>query len=224
MRHLPSDKYNVAWFKLAEFVVRGEKERALGMYRLLVHSFDDKALARQLAGDLLLSFKDVAGALLCYQEAAGIYQDGKRLIEAAAVYEHIGTLAPDDYESMYQLLLLYTTLKNEARFGACIQRFCKLLVQKNEINKIEQLIYEFPDMVVGQIKADIYRTITLYAIQQNFDEQQILQYLTQTFDILLQSNVDYHCIQSFLASLHILDAHYYARALEYIHYEDEIRE
>ena len=58
MKHLPSDKYNVAWFKLAECVARGEKEKALGVYRLLVHSLDEPAFIRQLEGDLLLAFKD----------------------------------------------------------------------------------------------------------------------------------------------------------------------
>ena len=58
MNQVVADKYNIAWFKLADCVARGEKERALGVFRLLSHSFDDPALARQLHGDLLLSFRD----------------------------------------------------------------------------------------------------------------------------------------------------------------------
>ena len=40
--------YSVAWFKLAEFVTRKEKERAFGVYRLLSHSIADRAFAAQL--------------------------------------------------------------------------------------------------------------------------------------------------------------------------------
>ena len=58
MKQIPSDKYNVAWFTLAECVSRGEKVRAMSLYRLLVHSIKDGAFACQLKGDLLLAFRD----------------------------------------------------------------------------------------------------------------------------------------------------------------------
>ena len=77
MRQVPSDKYNIAWFKLAEFVSRGEKERALGLYRLLTHSFDDRALTYQLEGDLLLSFNDDS-AQDRYRKAAEEYRQSER--------------------------------------------------------------------------------------------------------------------------------------------------
>ena len=79
MKQFSGDKYNVAWFKLAEFVARGEKERAMGLYRLLVHSFDDSAFAHQLEGDLLLSFDDTQ-AVEKYLEAAYLYETQDRLI------------------------------------------------------------------------------------------------------------------------------------------------
>ena len=30
MRYIPNDKYTIAWFKLAECVTKGEKEKAFG--------------------------------------------------------------------------------------------------------------------------------------------------------------------------------------------------
>lgn len=110
MKFLPSDKYSVAWFKLAECVSRGEKERALGVYRLLSHSFDDPAFACQLEGDILFSFEDEAGALLKYREAIRLYQRADRLLEAAAVCEHVITLVPTKYEYMRLLVDLYARL------------------------------------------------------------------------------------------------------------------
>lgn len=88
MTQLPSDKFNVAWFKLAELVVRKEKERALYIYRLLVHSLQDEALTAQLEGDLLLSFNDEK-AIDCYIRAATLYERSDRYIEAIAIYEQI---------------------------------------------------------------------------------------------------------------------------------------
>ncbi len=71
MKQVPSGKYTIAWFKLAECVSRGEKERALGVYRLLSHSLDDSALVCQLEGDIFLSFNDKQQAVTNYALMGG---------------------------------------------------------------------------------------------------------------------------------------------------------
>src|SRR5665647_217414 len=93
MKQVPPDKYTIAWFKLAEYVARGEKERALGVYRLLCYSFDDKAFACQLEGDILWSFND-RSASDKYFQAAQLYMADAKNLQAAAVYEHLVTLNP----------------------------------------------------------------------------------------------------------------------------------
>jgi len=92
MKHVSSDKYSVAWFKLAECVARGEQERAFGVYRLLSHSFEDKAFAHQLAGDLYLAFDNPELAIDKYEQAAQLYKKDGRLSEATAVYDHLATI------------------------------------------------------------------------------------------------------------------------------------
>lgn len=109
MKHVPSEKYNIAWFKLSECVSRGEKERALGVYRLLSHSIDDSAFAAQLEGDLLLAFKDKKAAEK-YLESAKLYQKGQRFVESAAVYEHLIQLEPDKEDHVVNLIILYQIL------------------------------------------------------------------------------------------------------------------
>jgi len=94
MKPVSSEKYNVAWFKLAECVARGEQERAFGVYRLLSHSFEDKAFAQQLAGDLYLAFKDTDAAMQKYEAAAHLYKEDGRVAEATAIYQHLITLDP----------------------------------------------------------------------------------------------------------------------------------
>jgi len=109
MKQIPKNTHTIAWFKIAEYVSRGERERALGVYRLLSHSFDDAAVALQLEGDILWSFNDVK-AVEKYQQAATLYAEQNRLLEAAAVYEHLITLQPDTAQYYTQLIELYTTL------------------------------------------------------------------------------------------------------------------
>lgn len=114
MKQVPVDKYTIAWFKLAEFVARGEKERALGVYRLLCYSFDDKAFACQLEGDILWAFND-NNASEKYFQAAQLYQQEAKELQAAAVYEHLVTLHPDCIEYLENLVELYVLVNDSAK-------------------------------------------------------------------------------------------------------------
>jgi tetratricopeptide (TPR) repeat protein len=115
MKRSSSEQYTVAWFTLAECVSRGEKERAFGVYRLLSHSLDDRALAIQLEGDLFCAFQMFMQAMDRYQNAARIYNKAGRFLEAASVYEHIRTIYPDDLHCKKELLELYGILQFEVR-------------------------------------------------------------------------------------------------------------
>lgn len=115
MKQAVSDTYNIAWFKLAECVSRGEKERALGVYRLLAHSIDDAAFAKQLEGDILLSFNERTLAEQRYRDSAHLYKESGRILEAAAIFEHLYQLdrSSDFYKS--SLIELYTQLDVPAK-------------------------------------------------------------------------------------------------------------
>lgn len=105
MRHVPTDKYTIAWFKLAECVARGEREKAYGVYRLLAHSLADQAYAYLLEGDLLRTFDDPR-AVEKYQQAAVLYYQDKRWYEAAGIFEHLKVLqgiTPIHYEMMIDI-------------------------------------------------------------------------------------------------------------------------
>lgn len=129
MAQLPADKYNIAWFKLAEFVVRGEKERALGMYRLLSHSLPDGAFAAQLEGDLLLAFHDER-AIDAYVRAAIIYEKGSRLAQAAAVYENLLGIQPKMLEYQAKVVELYARLGNDSKLEYWLHEFFCLSLEQ----------------------------------------------------------------------------------------------
>jgi len=118
MKRETNAKYNIAWFKLAECVSRREKERALGVYRLLSHSFGDQAYAQQLEADLLLAFKDQKNAIEKYKQAAICYKKEGRKFEAAAVYEHLRTLQPKEGDYRIQLIDLYSELNITSKVKA----------------------------------------------------------------------------------------------------------
>lgn len=115
MKSVFTEKKTVAWFTLAECVSRGERERAFGVYRLLSHSLDDRALAAQLEGDLLCAFNMPIEALATYDKALKHYKQTGKLLEAAAVCGHMRLLDPDNTAYMQQALELYSALQFEER-------------------------------------------------------------------------------------------------------------
>lgn len=118
-----SEKNTVAWFKLADFVSRGEKERALNLYKLLMHSINDEALALQLAGDIFIAFNDQQ-AIEKYTSAGRMYKKQKRFLQAATVYEHVITLQESSLDVLIDLLEIYTTLQNQVKIIEITQQIC----------------------------------------------------------------------------------------------------
>lgn len=150
MRYLPSDKYNVAWFKLAECVSRGEKERALGVYRLLSHSFDDLAFASQLEGDILFSFEDPIGAIAKYDQAIALYKKSNRLLEAAAVCEHVITMAPATADYIRILVDLYKKLRLTDRVITYLQMLFALTLGHDDLINARLLLEELDQYADAQ--------------------------------------------------------------------------
>jgi hypothetical protein len=99
------EKSSIAWFKLAEVITRGEKERALSIYRLLMHSVPHEAVKAQLEGDILDVFNDPA-ALHAYSRAAELYQSNNEEMQASLLYERIVALllAQREHAQAYKLI------------------------------------------------------------------------------------------------------------------------
>ena len=69
---------NIAWFSLAECVLRKEQTKAFKTLKLLTYFIKDQALSLQLEGDLLLSFNESEKALVCYAQALDLYEKHKK--------------------------------------------------------------------------------------------------------------------------------------------------
>ena len=86
---------SIGWFKLAEYVERGEKERALGIYKLLALSINNKAFAYQLEGDILLAFDDQL-AKEKYFQAAEYYLKQNQITALVGTLQHLVLLEPEN--------------------------------------------------------------------------------------------------------------------------------
>lgn len=129
---------NIAWFKLAEFVSRGERERALSIYRLLSHSISDKAFVAQLRGDILRAFND-KHALQAYEEAAEYYE-GHKQMQAAVLYEEMSVLDNESYERAMKVLNAYQEIGWLDKTQKCAERVIDILLRKKRYFQIHEII------------------------------------------------------------------------------------
>jgi hypothetical protein len=140
MKQTHRDKHMIAWFKIAECVSRGEKERALGVYRLLSHSFNDKAVAQQLEADINLAFGESELAIPLYINAVEQYQKSQRFLEAAAVCEHLIALNADDSHIRREAIKLYNELHNTPKAYQHIEKVVDTLLTAGQDHQMQEFL------------------------------------------------------------------------------------
>lgn len=215
MEQLPSDKYNVAWFKLAECVSRGERERAFGVYRLLMHSIEDAAFAKQLEGDLLWFFGD-DGAVDCYSTALTLYQESEKLVEAAAICEHLVALRPNEHIYREHLIQLYRNLGVTSKMGHGIEQFVALLLFNKQSHKIDSLLTTFDEFHEPHAYAVAHGAVVKVLINSHIGtDEQIRLYLKKAIESFILSGNSV-ALTSFMSALRALHEPYYEVAAEYI--------
>jgi tetratricopeptide (TPR) repeat protein len=140
MKQTQFDKHTIAWFKIADCVSRGEKERALGVYRLLSHSFNDNAVARQLEADIYLSFGEQDLAVSLYLQAIEWYQKSQRFLEAVAVCEHLITMNVADVILRREAIKLYYTLGNAPKMREHIEKSLDVILATGQEHNIQEFL------------------------------------------------------------------------------------
>jgi tetratricopeptide (TPR) repeat protein len=215
MRHVPSDKYNVAWFKLAECVSRGEKERALGVYRLLAHSFGDEAFAYQLMGDLLLSFDD-AQAIAKYQEAADRYTQEERWLESAAVYEHLLTFDPTNVSYRKEVVRLYRQTTLQGKIITNLTQLFQQYLDTDSLDNALQTIEQLEQYLLVQDLAPIRQKLVYAMLTKRIVvPDMVIEQIHRTIDGYFVTN-DTKALTQFLTYLEQVGDYYYVEASRYM--------
>jgi tetratricopeptide (TPR) repeat protein len=213
MKQSSSEKYTVAWFKLAEFVSRGEKERALAMYRLLAHSLDDVAFVRQLEGDLLLSFNDPI-AYEKYIEAARLYAHKGKLTEAAAIFEHLISFSMSTQEHVLALIELYKELSKEIRVFESMQHIVRSLMEKKEFMVVSFILHQI-DSTSVQFVAVHQELVQQWAASENPPLDSIMAHAKTVIDYYFGSQQE-KTLQTFLMALKMVHLELYQKACGYM--------
>jgi len=215
MRYVPSDKYTIAWFKLAECVAKGEKEKAFGVYRLLMHSLEDQAYAYQLEGDLLDAFQDER-AIEKYAHAAHLYQTNNRFKEAIALYKELIYKAPHENRYLFRLIDIYKNHKNpQVGLEKLIALSDELLEGNMSLQAVIvvdtlQGVSNMPSII------PLYKKVILTFISQHSDKRDtITNTLQKLLDLLVNSDYQNELI-SFLSELEQMSLEWYNYAHNYL--------
>jgi len=213
MRQILSDKYTIAWFKLAECVSKGEREKAFGVYRLLAHSIDDYAYALKLEGDLLFAFNDGA-AFEKYEHAAILYQQHKRFKEAAALYEDL-IFSANQLEYTKKLTDLYGSQNLQDSQEKCIKLF-DFLVACHALELAEyvlQVVESFGDRC---LLIEVYQKMVLALAQKPHAYKHGMPVSLEKLLLLLTQDEQTHVIQNFLATLEHYNQSMFLEAVAYL--------
>ncbi|HBR70902.1 TPA: hypothetical protein DIC20_05080 [Candidatus Dependentiae bacterium] len=209
MKHFSQEKYQIAWFKLSEFIKRRQKERAIGMYKLLMHSVEDPAFAKQVEGDLLLFFEEPK-ALDSYLEAATMYKKNGNLAQATAIYEHLVILEPQNADFINQLGKLYSSLNHQTRITLSLQRLIKPIIHAGNIAVLLETFEQFMSLLDVDNQAKLYKTTVLAMLTYDRENAQIiLPLIKQTINCLALSPQE---LTQFISHIGTIDKDYYREA------------
>lgn len=221
MKQSQPDKYSLAWFKLAECVSRREKERALGVYRLLSHSLHDVAFALQLEGDLLLAFDDKTNAVIKYRQAVLKYTQQERAREAVAVFEHVVLLEQPSIENVQHLLSFYVPLK----FVQKIQHYTSLLIELNckqqQFEQIQEVMGSCSGILTPQEQLPLHRSAVLALVKYQVPQEIQYDYLHTYLDLLVAQG-EVMALQHALTELHMVNPALHHEAGEYLAWDEKI--
>jgi len=211
MKYIQSEKYNLAWFRLAECVSRGEKERAMGVYRLLSHSLGNDALAAQLKADLLLCFNDEE-AVRKYLEAAMLYKNAQKTVEAIAVYEHLLLLEPDKQTHLFALVNLYREIGMQFRIVDHVTE----LIKNNKLDVAIKITSDIAVSIKREELAQLRKNIIFGLLSmEEVPEEKIMDQIKCAVEELITLK-DETLLQKFLSELKAIKSDYYKKACSYI--------
>ena len=175
MKQALSEKSSLAWFKLAEYVGRKEKERALALYRLLIHSLGENvAFIKKLEADLLFHF-DHKEAETLYLTAAHVYKQMGSNREAFLLYRFLAFHYPDSLHYKEQSLELASYFFENNTIAYCAQQLYSALLEKELFEKAASLFVQYESFLKIKNKIDCCQKFVVKALTYSRAEEDLVQ-------------------------------------------------
>ncbi len=203
---------SVAWFKLAECIGRGEKERAIGLYRLLTYSFEDQAFVKKLEAEIVATF-DKELAAKEFVSAAHLYFIRGDTQETFFIYQTLHSLFPEKPEYLERLI----DMTQHADEIVMYQRaLCSALLQEGSCFKAAELLPSLKKSLGCHEYVDLTQHFVVTALTgKNVNQELITRMMHETLDTCLRFNLDQK-LQHFMSSLQGINILWYQDALTYL--------
>jgi len=218
MKTVASTSYTVAWFKIADIIARGEKERALHMYPLLMHSVSDPAISFQLEGDILMAFDDIM-AIDRYHQAAELYKKSGKIKQAISIYEHV-LVRVEDEKILKELLDLYVLCHDLAGFVRIFIKLSKFYVSHDYPNVLDEFVESYQHKIPANFFVAMYAQYIRILLMDRIDLNDLnkkVEFCLQLFLNLLEDNYAIEKeFQQFLSELNVLDPQVFQQAQNYL--------
>lgn len=206
---------NVAWFKLAEFVKRGEKERALSLYRLLTHSISDQSFLKRLEADIWASF-DKKQAEIFYNEAAHLYKKEGRFQEALLIFESLVLKSPETLTYLEKVVTLSDQLGWMQKKVVYQKKLYLLWLTKGKVEKAFDQFKAVEEQLKDADCYEFHKQFVITALTHQYAEQKVIKNsLHKALDGFLRIAAD-KALQQFIEEIKALNSVWHKDATAYL--------
>ena len=218
MKTLTSESYNVAWFKLADFVARGEKERALSVLRLLMHSVSDEALTYQLEGDILRAFQD-GTAIDRYHTSANLYQKLGKFQQAISSHQY-AVMFQENEKTLQALLQVYLIAQHKAGITTSFCKLAQFLITTHSSDYLINYTQTISEKLHPDLQIILYSQLVISLLLHDPTHEKISEIIKNTIDLLQQdlttNQQTSSDLKKFLANLKVLNHKEFKKAETYL--------
>ncbi|MFS8507366.1 MAG: hypothetical protein LVQ75_04750 [Candidatus Babeliales bacterium] len=211
---------NVAWFKLAEFIRRGEKERALSLYRLLTHSLPDKSFLKKLEADIWFVF-DIQQAQLLYEHAANLYKQDGKIMQSLLIFEKLAYQFPKNFQYQQTIIEFCKELQLFEKMLLWQLEHCTLLLEQGSLEKAKNIFITLEHQLKDAQIFLFHRLFVIAALKNQYAEQKTIeQSLYKAIDGLLRTGAQQET-QQFLSTVQGLNSLWHKDAIVYLEKQTE---
>lgn len=206
---------NVAWFKLAEFMRRGEKERALSLYRLLIHSISDEPFLKKLEADIWFLFSPKKSETY-YHEAAHAYLKADKKMEALFIFELLAQRYPMIAQYYEQVIGLIDQLNDKEKKKNYQKKLYQVHLKNGQIEKGLVLFKELEEQLKDADIFAFHKLLVLEALKHKYAEQKVIKTsLLKALDGLVRTGQKAE-LQQFLSIIEELNQAWHKDAVAYL--------
>ncbi len=214
MKQLSSEKCSIAWFKLAECVERGDRERAFSLFRLLVHSMNDQPFLKKLEADIWSAFDGTMSEEL-YRQSAQLYKIAGNYSESLLIYELLTIQYPGSLDHCQQAIGLCDQLGLDKKKQQFVKRLSEALLKTGDVEKSLKIFQSIESSYKNREQIEFYALWVLSALKHHFSEQHLIKdALHKVLDGYLRMSADAQ-LRTFLEAVKELNAIWYKDAFGY---------